>query len=121
MMKNLRMLMCVVGGVSLFGTGCGGPPPETPEEMEAAPEVPEKSGRVQQQGTYMVCWGDLGVYRDPSTTISFKIATLHYGNYFATDSQVFMSEGEYWVRGDWVCSAPYNCYAYGYVRWAGLC
>ncbi|RKH05564.1 hypothetical protein [Corallococcus carmarthensis] len=119
MMKNLRTLMCVVGGVTLFGTGCGGPPQETPEELQS-PATSEEQPGVRQQTVRMVCWSDLGIYDGPSTS-NFKIITLHYGNYFDTDSAAFVSNGEYWVRGQWVCSAPYNCLAYGYVRWAGLC
>jgi hypothetical protein len=108
------------GSATLFGMGCGGAPqglPAEPEQQPTAGQQPE----VQQQAVYMVCWGELGVYDGPSTSNN-KVWTMSYGNHFNTDSSVFWSNGEYWVRGSMVCSAPYNCYGlYGYVRWAGLC
>lgn len=114
MKKNLRMLVCLAGGATLFGMGCGGAPMETPVE-------PEQPGDVQAQAVYSVCWGELGIYQSPSTS-SLKIFTLQYGNHFNTDSSVFWSNGEYWVRGRLYCYAPYTCYSdQGYVRWAGLC
>ncbi|RKH66771.1 hypothetical protein [Corallococcus llansteffanensis] len=123
-MKNLRMLVCLVGGATLFGMGCGGEPLETPGELEQQPTSEESSsepGRVQQQTVYSVCWSELGVYEGPSTGTSLT-GLLKYGNHFNTDSSVFWSNGEYWVRGGLYCYPPYNCYGgYGYVRWGGLC
>lgn len=117
-MKNLWKFMCLAGGATLFGVGCGGAPEETPAEPTQPTAEPERG--VQQQGIYMVCWETLGVYDAPSTS-SYPGLPMHYGNHFATDSAVFWANGEYWVRGYQYCTAPYYCNNYGYVRWAGLC
>ncbi|AKI99439.1 hypothetical protein ATI61_109357 [Archangium gephyra] len=121
MKKNLRRLVCLVGGATLFGLGCGGAPEEMTAEAEQQPSAEPERG-VRQQAVYMVCWGDLGLYSAPSTS-SILIKTLHYGNHFDTNSQVFWSNGEYWVRGYPTCPSGYTCSNIGdmYVRWAGLC
>ncbi|QSQ25539.1 hypothetical protein JY651_11645 [Pyxidicoccus parkwayensis] len=119
MQKSLRMLVCLVGGAALFGTGCGGAPEETAEQQPTA----EPERQVQQQGIYTVCWSTLGGYVSPSTS-SLKGAIYNYGNHFETTSSAFVSEGEYWVRGHQVClSGEWTCSSTGdlYVRWAGLC
>lgn len=117
-MKNLRMLMCLAGGATLFGMGCGGAPEETTNEP--AP-TPDEGRTVTQQATYQVCWPALGVYSGPSTGYS-QVGTLYHslGDVFYTDSQVFSANGDYWVRGTGSSYAN-NALYYGYVRWDGLC
>jgi hypothetical protein len=124
MMKNLRMLVCLVGSATLFSVGCGGAPEEMtevePQPSEQPAAVPE--GGVRQQAIYMVCWGSLGIYSAPSTS-SMLLRTMSYGHHFDTHTQPFWSNGEYWVRGYPTCPSGYTCNTYGdmYVRWAGLC
>lgn len=126
MKKNLRMLVCLVGGATLFGMGCGGAPEETteatPQPSDSQQPTAQPEHGVHQQAVYTVCWSSLGVYSSPSTS-SLLIDTLHYGNHFDTNSQVFWSNGEYWVRGYPTCPSGYTCNYIGdmYVRWAGLC
>ncbi|RYZ40021.1 MAG: hypothetical protein EOO71_17730 [Myxococcaceae bacterium] len=123
MKKNLRMLVCLVGGVTLFGTGCGVEAQGThiDEQQPGSEMSTSEPPRVQQQTIRSVCWSELGIYTSPSTA-SLKIWTLNYGNHFNTDSTPFVSNGEYWVRGALYCYPPYNCTGgYGYVRWDGLC
>lgn len=117
-MKNLRMLMCLAGGAMLFGVGCGGAPEETSAEPRQPTAEPERG--VHQEAVYTVCWDTLGVYDAPSTSSNPGLP-MHYGNRFSADGQVFFANGEYWVYGHQVCTAPYYCTNYGYVRWAGLC
>ncbi len=120
MMKNLRMLVGLAGGVALLSTGCGAESQEelaTGSEPQPTPEQP----RFHQQSVYTVCWSELGIYSQPNTS-SMVVFPLKYGNHFNTDSSVFSSNGENWVRGQLYCYAPYTCTGgYGYVRWAGLC
>lgn len=122
-MKNMRMLVCLTASAAVWAMGCGAPAEEseTPAAPESSQAQPEPG--VTQQAAYSVCWSALGVYQSPSTS-SLLLVTLHHdhGDYFDTDSSVFMSNGENWVRGTGFCGdANTNCFAYGYVRWAGLC
>lgn len=120
-MKSLRTFLCLAASAALFGMGCGGAPEETPAPSEPQPTV--ETPEVRQQGTYSVCWPALGVYQSPSTS-SWKLVTLYSGNgdFFVTDSSVFWSNGEYWVRGTGYCgNGSGDCWAHGYVRWDGLC
>ena len=57
-MKNLWKLMCLAGGATLFGMGCGAPPEETTAETSP---VPEGGGKVRQPAVYQICWPALGV------------------------------------------------------------
>lgn len=122
MKKTSRLLVCLVGGATLFAAGCGGAPVETPVEPEQQPTAEPQPGEVRQQGVYTVCWPELGYYQSPSTS-SIKMETLKLGRDFITDSSVFWANGEYWVRGKPACPAGYTCnyYGSGYVRWDGLC
>ncbi|NMO15128.1 hypothetical protein HPC49_04305 [Pyxidicoccus fallax] len=117
-MKSLRTFVCLAGSVALFGTGCGG----APEEMN--PE-PSPLGEVEQRSeagvVYSICWPALGVYAGPGTGYPL-MGTLYHdqGDQFYSDSNVFSSNGDYWIRGTgWAWNRGLS--PYGYVRWNGLC
>lgn len=99
-MKSLWKFMCLAGGATLFGLGCGAPP---------------------RGDDGQICWPALGVYSGPSTGYS-QVGTMYHGlgNTFDTDSQVFSANGDGWVRG-YGFSYANNALHYGYVRWNGLC
>ena len=121
-MKNLRLLMSLAGGATLFAVGCGAPPEEpSAEQQPTAEQAPAEGGTVRQLSTaYSVCWPALGIYSGPGTSYT-KVGTLYHdlGSVWYASTTPFSANGDWWVGGS---SAPDGWIGItGYVRWDGLC